>query len=82
MRIDGLNRTPIAQRAEKSGAAAPHDENVATGSDHAEISQLAQALANANPDRIEQLRQQVQSGTYDISAETVAAALITAHLKE
>jgi len=31
---------------------------------------------------IEQLRIQVQSGSYDVSAETVAQALIDAHIKD
>jgi flagellar biosynthesis anti-sigma factor FlgM len=85
MRIDALNRTPLQQGAEKSGPSAPPTptgKEVAAGSDQAEISALAQSLATPNADRVEQLRLEVQSGQYDVSAETVAAALISAHLKE
>ncbi len=85
MRIDALNRTPIQQGAEESGPAAPQtplEKEAAAGSDHAEISQLAQSLATPNADRVEQLRLQVQSGQYDVSAETLAAAVISAHLKD
>jgi len=85
MRIDGLNRTPLQRGAEKSGPSAPQTpigKEAAAGSDHAEISALAQSLATPNADRIEQLRLQVQSGQYDVSAETIATAVINAHLKE
>jgi anti-sigma28 factor (negative regulator of flagellin synthesis) len=85
MRIDALNRTPVEQGAEKSGPAAaqmPIEKPAAAGSDQAEISQLAQSLASPGADRIEQLRLQLQSGNYDVSAEAVAAAIIEAHLRE
>jgi flagellar biosynthesis anti-sigma factor FlgM len=85
MRIDTVNRTPVEQGAEKSGPAAPqtpHEKGAAAGSDQAEISQLAQSLATPDRNRVEQLRLQIQSGNYDVSAEAVAAALIDAHLRE
>ena len=85
MRIDGLNRTPLQQGAEKSGPSAPQTQigkEAAAGSDHAEISALAQSLATPNADRVEQLRLELESGQYDVSAETLAAAVIKAHLKE
>lgn len=85
MRIDdlNLNRTADTQSAEKLGPASqqrPADKQAVTGSDQAEVSQLAQSLAAADPGRIEQLRLQVQSGTYNVSAEAVASALVDAHL--
>jgi flagellar biosynthesis anti-sigma factor FlgM len=83
MRIDSLNRTPVTQGAEKSEPAAqpsPPGKEVVAGSDHTELSPLAEALASRDADRIELLRQQVQSGSYDVSAETIANALIDAHL--
>jgi anti-sigma28 factor (negative regulator of flagellin synthesis) len=46
------------------------------------VSQLAQSLAAPDPGRIEQLRLEVQSGSYDVSAQAVAKALIDAHLSE
>ncbi len=82
MRIDALNRTPVEQGAEKSGPATPQETKVSAGSDQAEISQLTQSLATPNADRVEQLRVEVQSGKYDVSAEAVAAAIIESHLKE
>jgi anti-sigma28 factor (negative regulator of flagellin synthesis) len=84
MRIDDLNRTPVTPGTENSGQTAqqrPEKEEVAS-SDQAEVSHLAQALATPDPGRIDQLRLEVQSGTYDISAQTVANALINAHLTE
>jgi flagellar biosynthesis anti-sigma factor FlgM len=68
MRIDALNRTPIPPEAEKS--------------DQAKISQLAQSLATPDANRVEELRLQIQSGNYNVSAEAVAAAIIDSHLKE
>jgi anti-sigma28 factor (negative regulator of flagellin synthesis) len=85
MRIDDLNRTPDTQGAEKTGQGAhgrPVNQESITGSDKAEVSQLAQSLAPPDNARIEQLRLQVQSGSYDVSAHIVAGALIEAHLKE
>jgi anti-sigma28 factor (negative regulator of flagellin synthesis) len=46
------------------------------------VAPLAQAPAMYAADRIEQLRIQVESGSYDVSAENVAEALIDAHLKD
>jgi flagellar biosynthesis anti-sigma factor FlgM len=90
MRIDDLNRALVTQSTEKSGQTAaqrPADSDAAgkgavAGADQANVSQLAQSLAAADPGRIEQLRLQVQSGSYDISAQAVANALIDAHLNE
>jgi anti-sigma28 factor (negative regulator of flagellin synthesis) len=45
------------------------------------VAPLAQSPATYAADRIEQLRLKVQSGSYDVSAETVAQALIDAHVK-
>jgi anti-sigma28 factor (negative regulator of flagellin synthesis) len=79
MRIDALNRTPLTPGAEKSEPTAP---TVPAAEDQAGISRLAQSLATPDASRVEQLRLQVESGSYDVSAETVAKALIEAHLTE
>jgi anti-sigma28 factor (negative regulator of flagellin synthesis) len=85
MRIDDLNRIPVAPNAEKSEQTAqqhsPGKEPVANP-DQAEVSDLAQALAKPDSGRIDQLRLQVQSGTYDVSAQIVAQSMITAHIKD
>jgi anti-sigma28 factor (negative regulator of flagellin synthesis) len=88
MRIDDLNRTPVTQGTEKSGQTAQQrapEKDAVGGSDQpdqAEVSHLAQSLAASDPGRIEQLSLQVQSGSYDVSAQALANALIDAHLKE
>ena len=85
MRIDDLNRTASTQSTEKAGPTAPtrsSEKESSVGSDQAEVSQTAQALAAPDPGRVEQLRLQVQSGNYDVSAQTVANALIDVHLKD
>jgi len=87
MRIDDLNRTPLTQGAEKTDQAAQkkplEQQNTATGgTDQAEVSQLAKALTASDPQRIEQLRLEVQSGKYNVSAEALAKSIIDSHLKE
>jgi len=87
MRIDDLNRTPLTQGAEKTDVAeqkqpAEKDGSQAAGADRADVSSLAQALASRDPQRLEQLRLDVQSGKYSVSPDAVAKAFIDAHLKE
>lgn len=87
MRIDDLNRAPLTQSAEKAEAAGQKraleaDSAAARGTDQADVSQLARALAPRDPNRIEQLKLAVESGKYDVSAETVAKAIIDSHLRE
>jgi len=87
MRIDDLNRTPLAQGAERPDSADPKRESgkntsAAGATDQADVSELAQALAAPDPKRIEQLRAAVESGTYQVSAEAVARAIVDAHIGE
>lgn len=87
MRIDDLNRTPLTPSAEKADAASQKralepDSAATRGADKADVSQLAQALATRDPDRIEQLKLEVASGKYNVSAEAVAKAIIDSHLRE
>ena len=85
MRIDDLNRPPQAEgakRPEQAGERSktelvPHDSP-----DRAEISTVTDSLRAANPQRLEQLRLEVQKGTYKVSAEAVAKSIIDEHLKE
>ena len=87
MRIDDLNRTPLTQGTEKTDVAeqkqaAEKDGSRAAGADQADVSSLAQALSARDPQRLEQLRLEVQSGKYNVSPDAVAKAIIDAHLKE
>jgi anti-sigma28 factor (negative regulator of flagellin synthesis) len=88
MRIDDLNRTPVPPGTEQSGQTGqlrtPKQDAVSGSNqpDQADVSPLAQSLAAPDPGRIEQLRLQVESGTYNVSAQTLANTLINAHLKE
>jgi anti-sigma28 factor (negative regulator of flagellin synthesis) len=87
MRIDDLNRAPLTQSAEKADAAGQKraleaNSAAARGTDQADVSQLAQALAPRDPNRIEHLKLAVESGKYDVSAEAVAKAIIDSHLGE
>ena len=87
MRIDDLNRTPLAQGAEKPDPADPtrtrEKNSGASGAiDQANVSDLAQALAAPDPQRIEQLRLAVESGAYDVSPDAVAKAIVDAHIHD
>jgi len=88
MRIDDLNRTPLAQGAEKTDQAADtralekNNNSIAGGADEANVSHLAQALISRDPAHLEQLRLEVQSGKYEVSAETLANSIIDAHFSE
>jgi len=87
MRIDDLNRTPVTQNAEKTDQATQQrpdasGKDTVRGSDHADVSPLALALSTQNSSRIEQLRLEVQSGKYNVSADAVAKAIVDAHLTE
>ncbi len=87
MRIDDLNRTPVTQSTEKTDQTASQRSGTAgkdavAGADQADVSLLARALSASDPTRIEQLRLEVQSGKYDVSAEAVASSIIDAHLTE
>lgn len=86
MRVDDLYRAPVMaglDEPEQSAQQQRSQEKDSVGrSDQADVSHLAQSLAAPDPERIEQLRLQVQSGNYDVSAQAVAHALIEAHLKD
>jgi len=87
MRIDDLNRTPLTQGAEKTDQAAQkraleQKTTTADGVDQADVSELARGLSPKDPQRLEQLRLEVQSGKYDVSAEAVAKAIVSEHLKD
>jgi anti-sigma28 factor (negative regulator of flagellin synthesis) len=85
MRIDDLNRTPVAPVTEKPGQTAQGNavrKDAVAGSDQAEVSPMAQSLSAPEPGRIEALRLQVESGSYEVSPQTVANAVIKAHLTE
>lgn len=90
MRIDDLNRSSVTTGTEQASAAgtergvgkdSAHKEAVA-GSDQADVSQLAQSLTGPGSGRVEQLRLEVQSGSYNVSAEALANSIIEAHLKD
>jgi flagellar biosynthesis anti-sigma factor FlgM len=87
MRIDDLNRTPVTQSTERTDQTAAQSpgttgKDAVAGSDQADVSLLAKALSTTDPARIEQLRLDVQSGKYNVSAEAVARSIIDAHLTE
>ena len=82
MRIDDLNR-PRQTEATKPdhGVGRPKNEFAHQPADQVDISQLAETVSSADPRRLEQLRLEVQSGTYKVSAEAVAKSIVEEHLK-
>lgn len=57
--------------------------DTATGepTDISDVSSLASKLMASNEDRIEQLREAVQDGSYNVDPAAVASRLINEHLK-
>jgi anti-sigma28 factor (negative regulator of flagellin synthesis) len=87
MRIDDLNRPPLAQGAQQAEQASEKRASEKTGisnasADQAEVSSLAQALSSGDPQRLEKLRLEVQSGTYNVPADALAKSIISSHLKD
>jgi len=87
MRIDDLNRSNQTQATEKLDQSAQkraleQKSGATDGVDQAEVSDLARGLAAKDPQRLEQLRLAVESGTYDVSASAVANSIIKDHLNE
>ncbi len=85
MRIDDVNRSPLPQAAEKanSGSAVRgENDRAGNGADNAEISPLARALQTSDPQRLERLRLDVQSGRYQVSGDSVAKAIVNDALSE
>jgi anti-sigma28 factor (negative regulator of flagellin synthesis) len=92
MRIDDLNRSSLTQGADQSSPASAQRtqakestdaaQDAAAGSDQVQVSSLAQSLAAPGSSRVEQLRIEVQSGSYNVPASAVASALIDAHLQD
>lgn len=88
MRIDDLNRASVTTGTEQSGSVTPEravgkdspQKDAVAGSDQADVSQLAQSLTGGDSGRVEQLRLEVQSGSYNVSADAVANSIIDAHL--
>jgi len=79
----GAAGTPASEKtgtADRAHGSSSGSAGVSEGADRADVSNLAHSLAGPDPARIEQLRVQVESGTYEVSAQSVAHALIEAHL--
>jgi flagellar biosynthesis anti-sigma factor FlgM len=83
MRIDDANRLPAAlgspsasARSEKTADKASAEK---TSPDQTKLSALASSLAAADPDRLDKLRQQIESGAYHPNAGAIADALIDEH---
>jgi len=86
MRIDDVNRSPQTQATEKanSGPAnrGPGDKTEPAGVDSTELSPLAKALQPTDPQRLEKLRLDVQSGQYKVSSAKVAKAMVDDALQQ
>lgn len=84
MRIDDLNRpaqTQGPEHTERTGEQGKNQPASHRTSDQVDISQLAHSLSSADTTRLEQLRLQVQNGTYPVHPDVVAKALIDEQLK-
>ena len=84
MRIDDLNRaqqTEATQRSEQAGERVKNELEPRQSTDRIDLSQLAETVSSPDPRRLEQLRLEVQNGTYKVSAEAIAKSIVDEHLK-
>jgi anti-sigma28 factor (negative regulator of flagellin synthesis) len=51
-----------------------------SGSDHVELSAFSHAASALSPQRIDEIRNQVSSGTYDVSAADVSHSIVNFYL--
>ena len=83
MRIDDINRAQPTEATKPDQAVGrPKSEFGAhQPPDQVDISALAESVSSADPRRVEQLRLEVEKGTYKVSADAVAKSIIEEHLK-
>ena len=84
----GIDRSQAAQQAELTRTASKNQQVSGGGSDSvelsskaAEINRLANAVDQSRADRLNQVRAELEAGTYKVSANDVAQKLIDANTK-
>jgi anti-sigma28 factor (negative regulator of flagellin synthesis) len=87
MKVNDPSRLTLAEAPGKTDPAVPRGkpqkpEGAADETaDRAELSAAGQtALGGADPERLAALQRQIDSGTYQVSAEEMAKAIVDAHL--
>ena len=83
----GIDRSQTAQ-ANESGRSGGKDRQVAAGSDSValssqanELNRLAHNIEQSRANRLDQVRAEIQSGTYQVSADDLVLKLIDSNLK-
>jgi flagellar biosynthesis anti-sigma factor FlgM len=83
----GIDRSQTAQPAELTRSAGK-DRQVPAGSDSValsskanELNRLANVIEQSRAQRLEQVRAELEAGTYQVSAEDLAQQLIDSNLK-
>ena len=80
MRIQPTGKSPAIGSAHRGqhekfpAAASP------VGTDHVHLSTLSQAIAGLTPARIEQLRQHIESGLYEVNAAQLSRRIVDFYL--
>jgi negative regulator of flagellin synthesis FlgM len=83
---NGMQRLELPQVAEKSAksgkASVESDQLVISdrGREIAHLNELIQSTPDVREDRVEQVRQQLDSGTYSVKAEKIAEKIIVGNL--
>jgi negative regulator of flagellin synthesis FlgM len=84
----GIDRSQAAQQAELTRTASKNQKVSGGGSDSVELSskagemnRLANTVDQSRTDRLNQVRSELEAGTYKVSAKDVAQKLIDANTK-
>jgi negative regulator of flagellin synthesis FlgM len=84
----GIDRSQTAQQPNELTRTAAKDRHVTPGSDSvalssraAELNRLGNTIEQSRTDRFNQVRSELESGTYNVSSEDIARKLIDANLK-
>jgi flagellar biosynthesis anti-sigma factor FlgM len=83
----GVDRSQSTQQTESTGSSG-NDRNVSEGSDSAafsskaaEMNKLANTIDESRTDRLNKVREELQAGTYNVSAPDLANKLIDSNRK-
>lgn len=81
--VQRLEPLPISEQAQKTGGGASDSDRLELSARSREISHLNE-LIQSTPDirehRVEQVRREIENGTYNVKAETIAAKIVGGNL--
>lgn len=80
-RAQGTQPTDLARSSGKNGQASTSSDSVALSSKAKELDQLANSIDQSRAERLNKVREALESGTYQVSASDIARKMIDANSK-